>query len=147
MHFWLVLWLIVAAAMIIAEMASLGLTTIWFAGGALVSALAAYLGAHWSIQVVCFAVVSVVMLVFTRPIVAKHMIKAPEKTNVEGLIGQRAVVKEAIDNLRSAGVVTINGLEWSARSADDEEIETGAAVEIVEVKGVKLIVKKVNKGV
>jgi membrane protein implicated in regulation of membrane protease activity len=137
----MVIWLAVAAIMIIAEIISLGLTSIWFAGGALVAALIAQLGGHWALQLIVFAGVSVVLLVFTRPFFAKHVMKEPEKTNVESLIGEKAVVKERIDNLKSEGVAMVNGLEWSARSADDSVIDAGATVEIVEVKGVKLIVK------
>jgi membrane protein implicated in regulation of membrane protease activity len=141
MNVWMVIWLAVAAIMIIAEIISLGLTSIWFAGGALVAALIAQLGGHWALQLIAFAGVSVVLLVFTRPFFAKHVMKEPEKTNVESLIGEKAVVKERIDNLKSEGVAMVNGLEWSARSADDSVIDAGATVEIVEVKGVKLIVK------
>jgi membrane protein implicated in regulation of membrane protease activity len=129
--------------MIIAEIVSLGLTSIWFAGGALIAALISYLGGHWALQLVCFAAVSAVLLIFTRPLLAKHMMKSNEKTNVESLIGESAVVKERIDNLKSEGVAVINGLEWTARSADDTVIEAGSRVEIVEVKGVKLIVKNI----
>jgi membrane protein implicated in regulation of membrane protease activity len=141
MNMWFVIWLVVAAVMIILEMISLGLTSIWFAGGAIVSAIIAYMGGHWTLQLVCFAAVSVILLVFTRPVLAKHMMKTNEKTNVESLIGQNAVVKERIDNLKAEGVVVINGLEWTARSTDDTVIDAGSKVEIVEVKGVKLIVK------
>jgi membrane protein implicated in regulation of membrane protease activity len=141
MDVWLVIWLAVAAIMIIAEIASMGLTSIWFAGGALVAAVIAQCGGHWTLQLVCFALVSVVLLIFTRPFFAKHMMKENEKTNVESLIGQKAVVKERIDNLKAEGVVLVNGLEWTARTADDTIAEAGSTVEILEVKGVKLIVK------
>lgn len=141
MNTWLIIWLIVAAVMIVAEIVSLGLTSIWFAGGALVAAVIAQCGGHWALQLVCFAAVSVLLLVFTRPLLAKHMMKENVKTNVESLIGEKAVVKERIDNLKSEGVVLVNGLEWTSRSVDDSVIDAGTKVEIVEVKGVKLIVK------
>lgn len=143
MDMWLIVWLVVAAIMIVAEIVTLGLTSIWFAGGALVAALASHLGAHWAVQLVIFAAVSMVLVICTRPIVAKRMMKETEKTNVEGLIGQKALVKENIDNLKSIGTVLVNGLEWTARSVDDAIIEKDTTVEIVEVKGVKLIVKNI----
>jgi len=84
----IVVWLVVSAALIVAEIISLGLTTIWFAIGALAAALAAFLGAGISIQLIVFAVLSVVFLVFTAPVARKHFMRQPEKTNVEGLIGK-----------------------------------------------------------
>lgn len=143
MNMWMIVWLVIAAIMIISEIVSLGLTSIWFAGGALIAALAAHLGAHWAVQLVIFAAVSMVLLIFTRPIVAKRMIKEPVKTNVESLIGQRAVVKEDVDNLKGTGMVVLNGIEWTARAAEDVVIEKDSSVEIVEIKGVKLIVKNI----
>ncbi|MBO5509797.1 MAG: NfeD family protein [Lachnospiraceae bacterium] len=140
---WMIVWLVIAAIMIISEIVSLGLTSIWFAGGALIADLAAHLGAHWAVQLVIFAAVSMVLLIFTRPIVAKRMIKEPVKTNVESLIGQRAVVKEDVDNLKGTGMVVLNGIEWTARAAEDVVIEKDSSVEIVEIKGVKLIVKNI----
>lgn len=139
----LVLWLILAAILVVAEMVSLGLTTIWFAGGALVAAVACYFGANWLVQFVVFAVVSLLLLIFTRPVAQKHLMKDPEKTNIDSLIGQSGIVTVAIDNLTAAGTVKLNGLEWSARTVDDTKIDEGATVRVVKISGVKLIVEAV----
>ncbi len=136
----LIIWLAVAAVMIVAEVVSLGLTTIWFAGGALVAALAAYLGAKWLVQIILFAVVSLVLLIFTRPIAQKHLMKDPEKTNVEGLVGKTGLVTQTIDNVKSEGVVKLNGLEWSARSENGDIIPSDEKVVVKAIEGVKLIV-------
>ncbi len=138
----IVVWLVVSAALIVAEIISLGLTTIWFAIGALAAALAAFLGAGISIQLIVFAVLSVVFLVFTAPVARKHFMRQPEKTNVEGLIGKIGVVTDAIDNLKSEGTVILNGQEWSARSESGENIEKDCRVSVVSISGVKLIVKR-----
>lgn len=138
----IVVWLVVSAALIVAEIISLGLTTIWFAIGALAAALAAFLGAGISIQLIVFAALSVVFLVFTAPVARKHFMRQPEKTNVEGLIGKIGVVTDAIDNLKSEGVVSLNGQEWSARSESGENIEKDCRVSVVSISGVKLIVKR-----
>lgn len=138
----LIIWLAVAAVMIILEIVSLGLTTIWFAGGALVAALVAFLGGKLMLQIAVFAVVSLVFLVFTRPIAQKHLMKNTEKTNVESLIGKIGIVTADIHNLKSEGTVKLNGLEWSARSEDDTDIPAGNQVEVRAVSGVKLIVVK-----
>lgn len=141
---WVIIWLIAAAVLIIMEIVSLGLTTIWFAGGALVAALMAYLGLHWIIQVLIFAVVSLLLLLFTRPLAVKHLMKEPEKTNVEGLIGKTGYVTKTINNLKAEGEVKLNGMEWTARSKDDEVIEENEEVIVEEISGVKLVVSKKN---
>lgn len=141
---WMIIWLIAAAALIVMEIVSLGLTTIWFAGGALVAALMAYLGLHWIIQVLIFAVVSLLLLLFTRPLAVKHLMKEPEKTNVEGLIGKTGYVTKTINNLKAEGEVKLNGMEWTARSKDDEVIEENEEVIVEEISGVKLVVSKKN---
>ena len=135
-------WLVVSAALIIAEIISLGLTTIWFAIGALAAALAAFLGAGISVQLIAFAVISVVFLIFTAPVARKHFMGQPEKTNIEGLVGMIGVVTNTIDNLKSEGTVSLNGLEWSARSENGENIEKDCRVSVVSISGVKLIVKR-----
>jgi membrane protein implicated in regulation of membrane protease activity len=66
-----------------------------------------------------------------------------EKTNADGLIGKKGIVTEEISNLHATGQVTISGLEWTARSVNDEvTIENGSVVVIREIRGVKLIVEK-----
>lgn len=139
---WMVIWLIATAALIVMEIISLGLTTIWFAGGALVAALTAYLGLHWLVQILFFAVVSLLLLFLTRPLAVKHLMKEPEKTNVEGLIGKTGYVTKTINNLKAEGEVKLNGMEWTARSKDDEVIEKDDEVIVDSISGVKLIVVK-----
>lgn len=135
-----IVWLIVAAVLIVAEIISMGLTTIWFAGGALLAALACYLGAHWLVQLLIFAAVSTVLFVFTRPFALKHFMKDIEKTNVESLVGQEGVVKQEIDNVEAKGVVKLNGMDWTARSLDGSRIAAGQIVIVREISGVKLMV-------
>lgn len=138
----IIIWLAIAAVLILFEIVSLGLTTIWFAGGALVAAFAAYLEAHWLIQIVLFAAVSLILLLVTRPLAVKHLMKDNEKTNVESLVGESGIVIKTIDNIRSEGTVKLNGLEWTARSENDEIIEQDSVVEVKAISGVKLIVAK-----
>ena len=137
----IIIWLVIAALLVIVKIATMGLTTIWFAGGAIVAALAAIFEAHWLIQFLVFAVVSLVLLIFTRPIATKHLMKDQEKTNVESLVGQSALVTATINNIKGEGTVKINGLEWTARSKNDTVIEEGSEVIIDSVSGVKLIVE------
>ena len=136
--FWLVLMLI----LILAEIATMGLTTIWFAGGALVSAILAALNAPLWLQIVAFFVVSLILLYLTRPVAVKYFNKDRVKTNVESLIGRQAIVISEIDNLQGIGQVTVGGQEWSARSVkDDVQLPVGSVVVVRSVSGVKLIVE------
>ncbi len=138
-------WLLLAAVFIILEIASLGLTSIWFAGGAFVAAIAGALGGGIAIQVICFVVVSVVLLIFTRPVAARYLDANIEKTNSEALIGQFAVVLQEINNLESTGQAKVNGMEWTARTRENAVvIPAGESVKIVEIQGVKLIVEPVR---
>ena len=139
---WMDIWLIVTAILIVMEIISLGLTTIWFAGGALVAALMAYFNLHWMIQIIGFAAVSLILLIFTIPIAVKHLMKEPEKTNVEGLIGKTGYVTKTINNLKAEGEVKLGGMEWTARSKADSIIEKDDEVIVESISGVKLIVVK-----
>lgn len=136
-------WLAIVIVLLVIEIATLGLTTIWFAGGALVACIAALLHANIWVQIVLFLVISVLLLFFTRPLAIRYMNKDRTKTNVDSMVGKEAVVTEAIDNLKAQGVVQVNGLEWTARSEKSQEvIPKGAIVEVGSVDGVKLIVRK-----
>ena len=135
-------WLVFLVALVVIEICTMGLTTIWFAAGALAATVAAALGAPLFLQIALFLIVSVLMLVFTRPIAVKYFNQDREKTNVESVIGKKAIVTGAIDNLQACGQVTLNGLEWTARStADDLKIPEGSVVIVREIQGVKLIVE------
>ena len=137
------MWLIVLAVFLVIEAITVGLTTIWFAGGALAAAIAAGIGMGIMPQLLLFFCVSLVLLFFTRPAALKLMRKDTEKTNVEGLLGKKAVVIQKINNLAQTGQVRINDIEWMARTSDDSmTIPVGTVVVIKEIRGVKLIVEK-----
>lgn len=138
MIFWLVL-LIIAIAV---EVGTMGLTSIWFAGGAVTAILAAMLHAPIAVQVILFFLVSLILLCFTRPVAVRYFNKDRVKTNVESMVGRQAVVTGEIDNIQGIGQVTVSGQEWSARCiADNLRIPVGTVVNVVSISGVKLIVK------
>lgn len=139
-------WLIVVAVLLVLEFLTMGLTTIWFAGGALVAYIAGLCNAPLGIQIVLFLVVSIVLLLFTRPIVEKHLNNKREKTNVDSLAGKHGKVIEEIDNFNQTGKVMLGGMEWMARSADaDEKIPAGVKVEVKDVKGAHVVVTVCNE--
>lgn len=127
------IWLAVLVVCVGIEIATMGLTTIWFAGGALVSAILAALNAPLWLQIVAFFVVSLILLYLTRPVAVKYFNKDRVKTNVESLIGRQAIVISEIDNLQGIGQVTVGGQEWSARSVkDDVQLPVGSVVVVRE---------------
>ena len=138
-----IVWLAVAIVLLVVEIITLGLTTIWFAGGALVACVAAALQADFLVQVILFLVVSVMLLFFTRPVAVRYMNKNRTKTNAESLMGKEAVVLQEINNLKASGQVQLNGIEWTARAENMEDvIEKGAIVYVKKIEGVKLIVTR-----
>ena len=142
-----IMWLILLACFLVVVAITVGLTSIWFAGGALVAAIASGLGAGILIQWVLFLIVSLALLIFTRPMAVRYMNKGVPKTNVNSLIGERAVVIQKINNLEQTGQVRINDIEWMARTSSDEvTIPEHAIVTIEDVQGVKLIVKEETEG-
>ena len=134
-------WLAVFVLLIVNELATMGLTTIWFAGGAVAGFIASMLGANVVIQAVVFFVVSIVLLIFTRPFAVRYINSNKTKTNIDGLIGQEALVLEEINNIRETGCARLEGKEWTARSVDDSVIPADTVVIVERIEGVKLIVK------
>ena len=138
-----IFWLVAMVALIVIELATLGLTTIWFACGALVAVVAAALDAPLLLQILMFVVVSFAVLLAVRPIAVKYFNKDRTRTNIESMIGRQAIVVSEIDNMQGIGQVTVNGMEWSARSTINElKIAVGRVVVIRAVDGVKLIVEE-----
>ena len=139
----IMIWLVLFVVLLIIEILTLGLTTIWFAGGALVALVCAYLKLDMVVQIIAFLLVSIALLVLTRPIAMKYFNQEREKTNAESLIGQKAVGLETIDTIRGVGRVEVHGIEWSAKGdTESSVIEVGTVVMIEGIQGVKLIVKK-----
>ena len=135
-------WLMAFIILVVMEFLTMGLTTIWFAIGALVSFFASLFGAVVWLQIVLFLVVSLVVLVVYRPLAVKYVNSRRTKTNVDDLIGREAKVIERIDNLNETGRVLLNGIDWSARSTlIGGVIEEDTIVKVIEVQGVKLIVE------
>ena len=137
-------WLGLTVILIVFELCTTSLTTIWFAGGAFVAFVMALFNLPLWAEIVAFVVISVLLLVFTRPMVDKVLKVGRTKTNVDSLIGMKAKVIVEINNSEDVGYVVVNGQEWSARSQNNEVIPDDAMVEIVDITGVKLIVKGIN---
>lgn len=135
------IWLILLGLFIVVEGATVALVSVWFIAGAAVAAIFALCGLPiWS-QCVAFAVVSAVLLIFLRPFLRKYINAKKENTNVDALIGKRAVVTEAIDNLHAQGAISVSGAVWTARSANEAQIPVDTVVVIRRIEGVKAFVE------
>ena len=136
------IWLALLVVFLVVEWVTVGLVSIWFAGGALVAMLLAAAGVPDIWQIVVFLAVSALLLVLTRPFAVKFMSSKREKTNYEGIIGKIVRVTERVDNYAQTGTANVGGQEWTARAEEDTVIiEEGALAKVVNIKGVKLILK------
>ncbi|MCL2051458.1 MAG: NfeD family protein [Lachnospiraceae bacterium] len=136
-------WLILFVVFVLVELATMGLSTIWFAGGALVATIASAFGLPIPLQVILFLTVSILLLYFTRPIAVKYFNKDRAKTNIESYVGREVIVISEIDNLQGIGQVTLGGQEWTARTTNNAVTLPIGAVGIVKaVDGVKLIIEE-----
>lgn len=135
-------WLALFVVLLVIEIITMGLTTIWFAAGAFIAFVAGILGFGVTVQVVVFIVVSAVLLIMTRPLAVKYFNQERQKTNAESLIGQQALVIEDIDTLEAKGRVEIRGMEWAAKTDEpDGKIAKNTVVVVNGIQGVKLIVR------
>ena len=138
-------WFAAAAILVIVEIATLGLTTIWFAAGALIAGFLALAKAHLVFQIIVFVVVAALLLFMTRPLAARYLNSQTKKTNADSLVGEICLVTSPINNLKAEGQAVVKGQEWTARSIDGSLIPEGAKVRIVSISGVKLMVEKIGE--
>ena len=138
-----VFWLVVLVVLVIIELLTMGLTTVWFAGGALIATIATLFHAPLALQVILFLIVSAVLLFFTRPLAVKYFNKDRVRTNAESLVGRQAIVISEIDNLQGIGQVNVGGMEWSARTRmDGVRLPVGTVTTVLAINGVKLVVEE-----
>ena len=136
-----VLWLIALIVFAVGEAITVGLTSVWFAVGALGALIAAGFGAALWLQVVVFLALSGVTLLLVRPLAKKFLTPRYQATNADRVIGATALVTEEIDNLKGSGLVNTSGQVWTARSAHDVVIQPGREVKVLRIEGVKVFVE------
>lgn len=138
----IIFWISLIVICLVVEIITVGLTSIWFAGGGFLALIACAIGAPVWLQVPLFLVSSLIFLYFTRPWALKYFNPGRTKTNYEDAVGKTVRITEKVDNLAGTGIAVLNGLEWSARTeADGITIEADTIAEVVAVRGVRLIVK------
>ena len=139
---WLVLLLLFAGF----EAISVGLTSIWFAAGALCALIAALLGGQLWVQITLFLAVSALCLLAVRPLARRLLNSRVEPTNADRVIGEQAQVTEDIDNIHGKGAVVIRGVAWTARSEDGTPVPAGTLVKVLRIEGVKVFVERLPAG-
>ena len=135
-------WIGALILFVIVEAVTVGLASIWFAIGSLAALICALAGGPVWLQGIWFVVVSAVTLILTRPLVKKYVNGRTVATNADRSIGRTAVVTQTVDNVASTGAVKLDGVEWTARSVnDDVVIPENTLIVVREIRGVKLIVE------
>ena len=135
-------WIILAGIFFIIEMATIGFLVFWFGIGSLITMIVSLFTSNLAIQTTVFVFSSTILLFFTRPFVNKFTKKDEEiQTNAYSIIGKKGIVIKDIVPIEGKGQVKIGTEVWSAKSIDDRKIEKGLEVEIVEIEGVKAVVK------
>ena len=131
------IWLIVMVVLVLGELATVGLTFIWFAVGALGGAITAWMGGAIWVQVIVFLALSGLV----RPLAARYLDTKNVATNADRVIGKTAIVIQDIDNIEGKGQVNISGQIWSARSQQAVVIPAGTEVKVLRIEGVKVFVE------
>ena len=139
------IWLIIAGVCLIGEIMTNGFLVFWLSIGALLSMIVSFFTDNIIIQTTVFVISSAILIFATKPFVKKFAKTKDVKTNAFSIIGQNGIVTKDIDSINSKGQVKIDGETWSAVGKNDMDIPKGTEIEVVEIKGVKAIVKPVNK--
>lgn len=137
----ILIWVIVLVITVLTEILTMQLVSVWFAIASLVTLICSLFIDSFLIQLIIFVLVSLIMLIFTRPILKKFINYNRQDTNYNLDIGKIATVIETIDTSLNTGRVSLNGVDWKAKSIDDSTIEVGSQVIVQEVDGSKLLVK------
>ena len=139
------IWIAVFAVALIWEIISLGLTSIWFCGGAIVASIAGFMGANYYVQIVLFIVVSAVLLIALRPIAKKKLIVSGAPTNIDRNIGSKVKILETVNPSEGTGLIKIGDVEWRAVSEDGRVISKDSFAEITKIEGTKVFLKEVSE--
>lgn len=141
-------WLLLFVILLVIEVLTMGLTTIWFAGGALAAFVVSLIAGNLlEIEVAVFIIVSVALLLFTRPWAVRYLNRKTIHTNADSIVGTVVRVTEPVDNIMGRGAAQTEGKTWTARAAEDGiTFAEGELAVVKEIRGVKLILQKKKEG-
>ncbi|MBR6717410.1 MAG: NfeD family protein [Oscillospiraceae bacterium] len=139
---YLIFWGVIFVISLIAEIASMQLISIWFTVGSVGAFIAAMKGVGFPGQLGIFVAISLVLLLVTRPLLAKLRVNTEPRTNADKNIGETAVIIEEVDPALGTGRARIGGVDWIAVSETGEILPAEAIVIVTRVEGAKLFVRR-----
>lgn len=137
-------WLIASGIFFIAEIITVGFLIFWLGIGALITMIVSFFTSNLIIQTTVFVISSTILIFATRPLINKFANTKTTSTNAFSLVGKKGIVTQNIDSIRGTGQIKVQGELWSAISKDNDIIPKNTEVEILSIKGVKLIVTPVR---
>lgn len=138
------MWTIILVVAVVVEAMTVDLVSIWFGIGAIAALIGDAFGLSQLLQVILFAVISMVCIVLTRPLAKKYLRGNTIRTNSDRVIGKHCLVTETI-TADKKGEVKVMGTLWMAASLDNETIEIGEYAEVISIEGAHVVVKKIEK--
>ena len=139
------IWLILAGVFLIGEVMTAGFLIFWLSVGSLIAMIVSFFTDSIIIQTSVFVISSVILIFATKPFVKKFAKVETVLTNAKSIIGKKGIVTVDIDSIKSTGQVKIDGEIWSAIGEDETDIPKGAEIEVLEIKGVKVIVRPIKQ--
>ena len=135
------LWTLIGVICLILELTSGDFFIMCFSIGAFATAIGAAVGANFTVQIIIFAIASLLCLLFVRPLALKYFHrKDPNRpSNVDAMVGRKGVVTEDIES-KGFGRVKIDGDSWKAQSQDGVAIEKGTRVEVTAIDSIIITV-------
>ena len=141
---WWVIWLVFAVIMLIIEIATTGLATLWFAVGAVVAMSMDLCGEPLAAQIIVMALVSIVCfilcMIWVKPKLETLRKKNVQRTNADRLIGREGIVIVPLNATEGKGQVKVDGQVWSAKAGED--FAEGTKITVKSIEGVKLVIER-----
>lgn len=139
------IWLILAGVFLIGEVMTAGFLIFWLSVGSLIAMIVSFFTDSIIIQTSIFVISSVILIFATKPFVKKFAKVETVLTNAKSIIGKKGIVTVDINSIKATGQVKIDGEIWSAIGEDETDIPKGAEIEVLEIKGVKVIVRPIKQ--
>lgn len=134
-------WIVLAGVFFVIEAFTIGFLVFWFGIGAILAMIVSFFTDSLLIQTLVFLISSTVLLFFTRPFVNKFSENKETQTNAFSIIGKKGIVTKTIDPISGQGQIKVGSEVWSAKSKNEVKIEKGYEVEVLEIDGVKAVVR------
>lgn len=140
------IWLIISGVCFVVEMATVGFFVFWFGIGALISMIVSmFCPENILLQSIVFLVSSVILLLFTKPLVNKFTKKDKKiETNAYSIIGKKGIVVQDINPIFGVGQIKVSGEVWSSKTDNGTKIEKGSEIKVIRIDGVKAVVEPIN---